>query len=72
MPIIGTQQSPIRIETQKTIRVNFGRGYLTFGYSGALPGVYQGKNFVFDHPEIISGKTISAPLSRIGRVLNWN
>ena len=58
MPIIGYQQSPIRIEKDNTFRVDFGTNYMRVGYSGPLPGRYQGDNFVFDNPQDPRGKTI--------------
>jgi carbonic anhydrase len=59
VPIIGSQQSPIRIEKDATFRVDFGADYMQVGYSGPLNGKYQGDNFVFDHPKDPKGKTIS-------------
>jgi carbonic anhydrase len=58
MPIIGLQQSPIRIEKDKTYKVDFGPDFMQVGYSGPLPGKYQGDNFVFDNPRDSKGKTI--------------
>jgi carbonic anhydrase len=59
VPIIGSQQSPIRIEKAKTFRVDFGRDYIHIGYTGPLYGVYKGDNFVFDDPQDPTGKTIT-------------
>jgi carbonic anhydrase len=59
VPIIGCQQSPIRIEKDTTFRVDFGTDYMKASYSGALDGKYQGDNFVFDNPKDPKGKTIS-------------
>ncbi len=50
MPIIGTQQSPISIDSSKTLYVDFGAGYLQFKYSRPLPGEFAGDNFVFALP----------------------
>ena len=58
MPIIGCQQSPVRIEKDATFRVDFGPDFMQVGYSGPLNGRYQGDNFVFDHPDNPKGKTI--------------
>jgi len=51
MLIVGTQQSPIRIEKTKTIFVDFGPTYLEFNYSAALSGHFEKDNFVFDPPK---------------------
>jgi carbonic anhydrase len=58
LPYIGCQQSPIRIEKDASFRVDFGTEYIQAGYSGPLPGKYQGDNFVFDNPRETKGKTI--------------
>jgi carbonic anhydrase len=52
MPIIGTQQSPIKIEAAKTIHASFGQDYLAFNYSRPLTGSvdHAKHNFVFDPP----------------------
>jgi carbonic anhydrase len=50
MSIVGTQQSPIRIDTAEAIPAVFGPDYLQFGYSRPLSGVYSDYNFLFDLP----------------------
>jgi carbonic anhydrase len=65
MPVIGTQQSPIRIVHDETIRVNL-TGHLAFGYDRALPGRFKNDNFDFefrlkpDGTEDTSGKALKA------------
>src|SRR4051794_5965983 len=65
MPVVGTQQSPIRIVNADAIRVPNSYPGLTLGYDRSLPGRYKGDNFVFDisyHPdrsEDVTGKTVS-------------
>jgi len=48
MPVIGTQQSPIRIENAKAIRVPNSYADLSFNYQDDLPGRFNKDNFVFD------------------------
>lgn len=51
MPVIGTQQSPIKIETARAYHVSFGPEFLKFHYTRPLHGQIDGKhNFVFDPP----------------------
>ncbi|VTR94328.1 A-type carbonic anhydrase OS=Blastopirellula marina DSM 3645 GN=DSM3645_10202 PE=4 SV=1: Carb_anhydrase [Gemmata massiliana] len=59
MPVIGTQQSPIKIESVKAIYAPFGNKHLVFNYSRSLRGQIDGvkHNFVFDRP----GNENSAP-----------
>lgn len=65
MPIIGTQQSPIRIVLDETIRANL-TGHLAFHYDHARPGIFKDDNFVFDlsnnsdGTEDVTGKTMTA------------
>jgi|GEM_PF-4826316 len=67
MPLVGTQQSPIRIETAKAIRVPSNYPNLTFNYSGSHSGTFKGNNFVFDFVPLtrletsadIAGKTLT-------------
>ncbi len=65
MPVIGTQQSPIRIIVEQTIKANL-TGHLAFQYDRPLSGVFQGDNFVFNvdrqsnGAEDTDGKTIVA------------
>lgn len=55
-PIIGTQQSPISIETAKTMHSPFGQDYIRFNYSRPLSGTIDvaRHNFVFDPPPVES------------------
>lgn len=51
MPTIGTQQSPIKIESTKAIHVSFGTQFLKFHYARALTGkIDEKENFAFDPP----------------------
>lgn len=52
MPIIGTQQSPLKIVTASTYPVAFGDTFLQFHYTRALPGAIDPArhNFVFHPP----------------------
>lgn len=65
MPVVGTQQSPIRIVNAEAIKVAAGYPNLTIGYDRPLPGRYKGDNFVFDLPAKaesaanIAGKTVT-------------
>jgi carbonic anhydrase len=66
VPVIGTQQSPVRIVKDDTYRVDFGKDFLTFAYAGPLPGVFKGDNFDFDVTsspgggEVTKGKELTA------------
>lgn len=51
MLIVGTQQSPIRIEKAKSLFVDFGSTYLQFHYCKELAGHFNADNFVFDPPK---------------------
>lgn len=48
--VMGTQQTPIDIVTGQAVPVNFGKFHIAYGYTGKLPGMYEGENFVFDPP----------------------
>ncbi len=62
MPVIGTQQSPIRIVHNDTISAKLDP--LTFAYAKALPGKFSSDNFVFtvqyqpDGGEVTFGKVL--------------
>lgn len=48
MPIVGTQQSPIRILTAETLRAEFPANYLTIDYADKpLSGTFKGHDFTF-------------------------
>lgn len=48
MPVIGTQQSPVRILTDDTLYTNFPANYFTIEYADkALPGSFKGHDFEF-------------------------
>ena len=48
MPIIGTQQSPIRIDTDRTIQAVFPPNYFAIRYGkGERAGEFENHNFVF-------------------------
>lgn len=48
MPVIGTQQSPIKIVSADTIYANFPANYFTIDYADkALPGTFKGHDFEF-------------------------
>lgn len=65
MPVVGTQQSPIRIENEVSIRVPSNFPSLKIGYDRSLCGKFKGDNFVFDiaynpdQSEIVAGKTVA-------------
>src|SRR6185312_9996177 len=56
MPIIGNQQSPIRIDLEKSIKATFPADYFEIRYPDEdLPGSFKDDNFVFERgyrPEI--------------------
>jgi carbonic anhydrase len=49
MPVIGTQQSPIQIDTADTLQAVFPANYFNIRYaSGDLPGQFKSHNFEFE------------------------
>lgn len=51
MPVIGTQQSPIKIVHDKTLHTTFPPHYFDIGYkAGKLPGHFEEHNFWFTSP----------------------
>jgi len=49
MPVIGTQQSPILINTDETVEAVFPANYFSIQYAaGDLPGQFKSHNFVFE------------------------
>lgn len=56
MPIVGTQQSPVRIVRSESFKADFPKGYVRFKYPNrALAGEFSGPqdlNFLFDAPHV--------------------
>lgn len=51
MPVIGTQQSPIKIVSRKTLLTTFPPDYFEFDYPNRLlPGKFESENFKFLKP----------------------
>lgn len=69
MPVIGTQQSPIRIVREETIHAKIPS--LQFGYVGLLPGVFSGHDFVFDIKTNASGAEITTGKELIVGGVTW-
>jgi len=51
MPVIGTQQSPIRIVSKKTLLTSFPPNYLIIDYADKrVSGTFKNENFIFAKP----------------------
>lgn len=68
MPVIGTQQSPIRIDLGDTLQAVFPANYFSIGYaSGNLPGHFKSHNFVFE-PAMRQPLTYKGDLWRLHKI----